>query len=123
MEDQTDTIDVLAAVESLLAKNLLRRVDGVDGDPLTSSLISGPANASDFQLNSNGTFSHTPKAGFIGEDSFTYSATDPQVGAEPGQAMVTITVSGFGRTSTFRVPTRAVIGSPSSRSVIAGGGY
>lgn len=73
--------------------NVLTNDSDADGDPLTSSLVSGPANADSFQLNSNGAFSYTPKKGFVGTDSFTYSASDPQTGAEPAQATVTITVS------------------------------
>jgi hypothetical protein len=72
--------------------NVLTNDYDADGDPLTSSLVSGPANASEFQLNSDGSFSYTPAEDFVGTDSFTYSASDPQVDATPGQATVTITV-------------------------------
>ena len=79
--------------QTAVGGNVLANDSDPDGDPLTSSLVSGPANASAFQLNSNGTYTYTPAEGFVGEDSFTYSATDPQTGATPAQAMVTITVS------------------------------
>lgn len=76
-----------------VAGNVLTNDIDADGDPLTSSLLSGPANASEFQLKADGSFSYTPAEGFVGTDSFTYSASDPQVGATPGQATVTITVN------------------------------
>ena len=44
-------------------------------------------------LNEDGTFTYTPSDGFAGEDSFTYSAADPQAGAQLAQANVTITVN------------------------------
>lgn len=79
--------------QTAVAGNVLANDSDADGDPLTSSLVSGPANASAFQLNADGSFSYTPKKDFIGQDSFTYSANDPQAGATPGQATVTITVA------------------------------
>ena len=45
-----------------------------DEDPLTVELVTGPAHASSFQLNPNGSFSYTPPPYFYGEDTFTYRA-------------------------------------------------
>ncbi len=73
--------------------NVLTNDSDADGDPLTSSLVSGPENAGSFQLNEDGSFSYMPAEGFVGTDTFTYSARDPQVDAAPGQATVTITVN------------------------------
>ncbi|UCC96919.1 MAG: cadherin-like domain-containing protein [Phycisphaerales bacterium] len=42
--------------------------------------------------NGDGTFTYTPAEGFSGQESFTYSATDGEIGAEPVQTTVTITV-------------------------------
>jgi hypothetical protein len=50
-----------------------------DFDPdssMTAVLVSGPGNALDFILNSDGGFSYTPVANFNGSDSFTYRAHD-----------------------------------------------
>ena len=44
-------------------------------------------------LNDDGTFSFTPEQGFAGQDSFTYSAADPEAGAELALANVIITVN------------------------------
>lgn len=44
--------------------------------PLTAVVGISPANSSAFTLNSDGTFTYTPLAGFNGLDSFTYFAVD-----------------------------------------------
>jgi len=44
-------------------------------------------------LNNDGTFSFTPGPDFAGQDSFTYSAGDPETGAELALANVLITVN------------------------------
>jgi Bacterial Ig domain/Beta-propeller repeat len=52
-----------------------------DADPsttLTAVIVSNPAHAAAFTLNSNGSFSYAPATGFNGTDSFTYRANDGQ---------------------------------------------
>ncbi|HZT80608.1 MAG TPA: Ig-like domain-containing protein [Gemmataceae bacterium] len=62
-----------------------------DGDPLTASLVNGPANGT-LSFNADGSFNYTPNAGFIGNDTFTYRPTD---GVTPGgDTTATITVRG-----------------------------
>ncbi len=61
----------------------------VDGDTLTVTLVSPPANGS-LSLNANGSFSYTPVTNFNGSDSFTYQAADGV--ANSAAATVTITV-------------------------------
>lgn len=46
-----------------------------DGDTITAVLVSGPSNGT-LTLNSDGSFTYTPNAGFHGKDSFTYNAFD-----------------------------------------------
>lgn len=48
----------------------------VEADPLNAVLVSGPANAQSFTLNTDGTFTYVPVANFSGTDTFTYHATD-----------------------------------------------
>jgi hypothetical protein len=43
---------------------------------LTAVLVAPPPNASQFQLNSDGSFTYTAKNGFKGTDTFTYKAKD-----------------------------------------------
>ena len=45
------------------------------GYPLTAILVTGPAHGQ-LTLNSNGTFTYSPNAGFSGTDTFTYKAND-----------------------------------------------
>ena len=67
-------------------------VNDTDADlnPLTAVLVTGPAHAASFTLNSNGTFAYTPAAAFSGVDTFTYKANDGTV--DSNVATVTINV-------------------------------
>jgi len=78
--------DTLLTGTSVLAND----TDG-ESNPLTANLVTGPANASSFTLNSDGTFSYTPSANFHGTDSFTYQANDGSLNS--GTATATITVA------------------------------
>jgi hypothetical protein len=60
-----------------------------DGDTLTYSVVSG---ASDGDLSISGeSFTYTPDAGFVGNDSFVYESSD---GEQSADATVSITVTG-----------------------------
>ncbi|MGH6934201.1 MAG: cadherin-like domain-containing protein, partial [Dongiaceae bacterium] len=61
----------------------------IDGNSLTTSVVSGSANGS-LTLNIDGSFTYTPNAGFNGVDSFTYIASDGS--ANSNVATVTINV-------------------------------
>ncbi len=54
----------------------------------SAAVVSGPANGS-LTLNANGSFTYTPDAGFVGNDSFTYSVSD---GTNTSNATVTLNV-------------------------------
>jgi Ca2+-binding RTX toxin-like protein len=60
-----------------------------EGKPLSAWLTSGPSNGS-ITLNSDGSFSYTPKAGFSGIDFFSYYADD---GPQDDRGMVRIYVT------------------------------
>jgi hypothetical protein len=60
-----------------------------DNDPLTAQLIGGPVNGA-LILNSDGSFTYTPFAGFIGADTFLYAASNGFASSPP--AAVTIDV-------------------------------
>ncbi|MGQ9871046.1 Ig-like domain-containing protein [Leptodesmis sp.] len=47
----------------------------IDSSNLSAVLVSSPANGT-LNLNSNGSFTYVPRAGFTGTDSFTYRAND-----------------------------------------------
>lgn len=47
-----------------------------EGGPLFISLLTAPANAAQFTLNNDGTFTYRPAANFFGTDTFTYRVND-----------------------------------------------
>ncbi|MDP9387074.1 MAG: Ig-like domain-containing protein [Actinomycetota bacterium] len=60
-----------------------------DGDALTASLGTAPANGT-VMLNPNGSFTYTPNAGFNGVDSFTYRASDPSGASDTATVSITV---------------------------------
>ena len=56
-------------------RSVLANDTDADGDPLTATLVSGPAHGS-VNFNADGTFSYTPLANHNGDDTFTYKAFD-----------------------------------------------
>ncbi|HET9153354.1 MAG TPA: cadherin-like domain-containing protein [Solirubrobacterales bacterium] len=60
---------------SIPASGVLGNDSDPDGDPLTATLESAPANGS-VSLQPDGGFTYTPKSGFTGTDSFSYRASD-----------------------------------------------
>ncbi|MCA9214455.1 MAG: tandem-95 repeat protein, partial [Planctomycetales bacterium] len=65
--DTTLTIDAAAGV--------LANDSDADNDPLTVALTGNPTNGT-ATLNADGSFDYSPNAGFVGIDSFTYTASD-----------------------------------------------
>ena len=63
----------------------------LDGDALTYSVATSPSHGSVF-LNANGAFTYTPTNGYVGVDTFTYTANDGNGGTS--NATVTIYVNG-----------------------------
>ncbi len=80
--DQGDVISV-AAEQGVLVND-----SDVEGDALTASVETEPANGS-VQLQADGSFEYTPNAGFSGIDSFTYVVSDGELAS---QAEVTLEV-------------------------------
>ena len=62
-----------------------------DGDLINAQLVAGPANATAFTFNRDGTFDYTPQTGFVGTDTFIYRLTD-DLSFGQDYATVTITV-------------------------------
>lgn len=61
-----------------------------DGDPLSVTSVSAPANGQ-ASINSDGTITYTPNAGFTGTDSFTYAISDPGGLSNTGTVNLTVT--------------------------------
>ncbi len=72
------------------APGVLANDTDADGDPLTASLSTSPGNGA-LSLSADGSFEYTPNGGFVGEDSFTYVASDGT--ADSDTATVTIDVT------------------------------
>jgi VCBS repeat-containing protein len=58
------------------APGVLTNDSDPDGDPITAVLVSGPAHASSFVLNANGSFNYVHDGSETTFDSFTYRASD-----------------------------------------------
>ncbi len=74
--DGTYVINQNTATTINAATGVLANDSDVDNPTITAVQNVGPAHASSFTLNSDGSFSYTPTAGYLGGDSFTYHATD-----------------------------------------------
>ena len=77
------------------APGALDDADDIDGDSLEAVLVTGPAHAAIFSLNTDGSFTYRPVANYVGDDSFTWKAKDPS-GAESNMVTVSITVYNVG---------------------------
>jgi VCBS repeat-containing protein len=62
----------------------------VDGDSLTYALAAGPAHGS-LVFNSNGSFTYTPDANYIGPDSFSFTANDGSADSDAATVALTVT--------------------------------
>lgn len=85
-----DAIDDTATVISgdTVKGNVLSNDKDANGDALTAKLRTGPANGT-VTLNADGTYAYKAAAGFVGTDSFTYTASD---GAASDVATVRVSV-------------------------------
>ena len=62
-------------INTPVSGNVLTNDSDPDGDPLTTSKLTDPANGA-VTLNPDGTYTYTPNNGFIGEDMFDYTVCD-----------------------------------------------
>jgi ELWxxDGT repeat protein/VCBS repeat-containing protein len=80
--------DAILTIDS--ATGVLTNDSDPDGDTLSATMVSGPANGT-LLLNTDGSFSYTPNAEFYGTDTFTYQAGDGSLSS--ATSTVTITVA------------------------------
>jgi filamentous hemagglutinin family protein len=74
--------------------NVLGNDSDLDGDSLTVVLDGVAPQHGDLTLNEDGTFTYTPDAGYVGDDSFAYLITDGQIdGSNPVTVTATATIS------------------------------
>jgi len=72
----------------IAARGVLLNDTDADGDPLTASVATAPANGA-LTLNADGSFRYTPSLNFTGIDTFAYRASDA---VSTGLATVSVTV-------------------------------
>lgn len=76
----------------ITAPGILANDSDPDGDLLTATLVSGPANGS-LALNPDGGFSYQPTTNFNGVDMFTYRASDGLTNSQPATVTITVTAT------------------------------
>ena len=64
----------------------------IDGDPLTVTDVTDPANGS-VTINADGTITYTPNAGFLGVDTFEYTISDGNGGTDTATVTLTVTAA------------------------------
>jgi VCBS repeat-containing protein len=89
LDDAYDTAEDLPLDVEM--PGVLGNDDDVDGDALSSVLVTGPTRGT-LTLQSSGAFRYSPNANQSGADSFTYRAVDPS-GASSAITTVAITVA------------------------------
>ncbi|MGQ0619411.1 MAG: Ig-like domain-containing protein [Panacagrimonas sp.] len=78
---------------SVAAPGVLDNDSDPDGDTLGTVLAAGPANGT-LALAPNGSFVYTPAVGFIGNDSFTYNASDGVAQSNLATVSIRVDISG-----------------------------
>jgi subtilisin-like proprotein convertase family protein/surface antigen len=89
-DDQFETETGVALV--ITAADLLGNDTDVDGDALSVTAVTQPANGS-LADNGDGTWTYTSAAGFEGEDGFSYTISDGQGGSATGAVTVLVTAA------------------------------
>lgn len=88
---------------TIAAPGVLANDMDAEGATLTASILTGPTNGT-VDLQSDGSFSYQPDAGYTGDDSFTYQISD---GDATGDGTVNIRVTG---SNEFSVSEAAAVG-------------
>ena len=96
---QSGTINV-AAVSGAISNDT-----DPEGQALTAALVSGPANASSFTLNADGSYDYTHDGTATSGDSFTYNAVDIYGGVSAASGTVSITINLAPLAENISIPT------------------
>jgi VCBS repeat-containing protein len=95
-----DTYNVVTGnVLTVATPGVLGNDADVEGTTLTATRLTNPSHGT-LVLNSNGSFTYTPTAGYIGSDSYTYRASDGTANSNTVTVSINVTAAG-GTTSTF----------------------
>jgi hypothetical protein len=91
---------------TIVVPGLLANDSDVDNDPLSVTLISGPATGN-LTLNATGSFTYTPNLNFAGTTSFTYVATDGTLSSALTTVSITVVAVAAAPTDPTPAPTPA----------------
>ena len=87
--NDTYTLNEDSLLAVLAANGLLSNDSDPEGSTLTAALAAGPANGT-ATVNTDGSFTYTPHANFIGTDTFTYTVNDGNGGQSTATATLTV---------------------------------
>ncbi len=108
-----DAVDdnFVTAPDTAVSGSVATNDSDLNGDALSYSLGAGPSNGA-LSLNSDGSFTYTPNAGFIGTDTFTYIVDDGNGGTSTATATIVVDTitSGWSITGDTSVTEGAVAG-------------
>ena len=79
--------------KTVAAPGVLGNDTDADGDTLTAAKVAGPSHGT-AALSASGGFTYTPAAGYTGDDSFTYRASDGQADSNTATVSITVTPAG-----------------------------
>jgi uncharacterized repeat protein (TIGR01451 family) len=96
---------------TVLGAGVLANDTDADNNPLTTVIVTNPSHGASFTLNSNGSFSYTPVANYVGPDSFTYRANDGEKNSNVATVTIavndnippTITITSPGANATYQL--------------------
>ncbi|WP_424216191.1 FG-GAP-like repeat-containing protein (plasmid) [Streptomyces sp. BI20] len=103
---------------TVAAPGVLGNDTDADGDTLTASVVTGPAHGT-LTLNANGGFGYRPTAAYVGNDSFTYRASDGT--NDSNLATVSLTVSAGCRGLAATITGNGVVNGTAGADVIVTG--
>ncbi len=75
---------------TVVAPGVLGNDSDIDGDALTAALIAGPLHGG-VTLSADGSFVYTPSTDYLGDDSFTYTARDPEEANTSATVFIAVT--------------------------------
>ena len=107
---QTLTTDATAGV--------LANDTNADGKTLSAQLVTGPTNGQ-LTLNADGSFSYTPNAGFLGPDSFTYTASNGPATSTPATVTITVSAVPVANNATYPVIAGTTLNADAAQGVLA----
>ncbi len=75
---------------TVVAPGVLANDTDADADPLTATLAASPTRGN-LRFNPNGSFVYAPAAGYVGYDSFQYTASDGLLSSSPATVFLNVT--------------------------------